>query len=315
MTCIIHWNTLNFSQWEHRFSTIPRANLLQSHAYAKAIAPLNNQKPRWGLTTINGTEAGLVQILEAGIAGNMLHAVILDRGPLWFEGFGTPEHIEAFLAAYNKQFRGRLGRKRRIILEAQNSPEMRESLTRHGFKNKNGSEFQTYWLDIRPPPETLRENLKKNWRGTLSKAEKQNLTIEWDDQGRLFSWLMNHYPQDRAQKGYDGPSVKLLNALAKTFTPGGNMLIARAQENGKDIAGILILCHGSAATYQVGFTTNAGRTKGAHHILLWNAILVLQQKGIKDFDLGGVNDETAKGVKDFKTGMGGALFVSPGLYS
>ncbi len=315
MTCIIHWNTLNFSQWEHRFSTITRANLLQSHAYAKAIAPLNNQKPRWGLTTINGTEAGLVQILEAGIAGNLLHAAVLDRGPLWFEGFGTPEHIEAFLQVYNKEFPKRFGRKRRIILESQTSPAICESLQRNGFKNNNSTEFQTHWLDIRPPAETVRKNLKKNWRNTLSKAEKQNLTVEWDDEGRLFTWLMHHYAQDRATKGYNGPSVKLLNALAKTFAPGKNMLIGRAHSNGQDMAGVMILCHGSAATYQVGFTTNAGRTKGAHHILLWNAILVMQQKGIGDFDLGGVNDDTAKGVKEFKTGMGGTLFVSPGLYS
>ncbi len=314
MICTIEWNTLSIPEWEQKYKTITRANVLQSYDYACAIAPLNHQKPRWGLIKIDGHEAGLVQILEAGLFKNRIHAVILDRGPLWFHEYGTLEHCDAFIKAYNKEFPRRPGRKRRFIPEIQASDEITQRLTAHGFTRQPAPGYQTLWLDLREDPETLRQNLKKNWRGTLNKAEKENLTLEWDEQGAHLDWLLQNYAVDRAAKGYDGPSVKLIRAMAKTFTPGKNMLIGRALSKGDPIAGILILCHGAGATYQIGFSQAEGRNKGAHHLLLWNALLVLKQKGIHDFDLGGVNDETAKGVKDFKTGMGAKLFYTAGLY-
>ena len=88
MTCTIDWNVLSFSEWEQRFKKLNRATLLQSYPYAQAMAEISGQKPRWGLIKIDNVEAGLVQILEVGFLKNLIHAVILDRGPLWFDGFG-----------------------------------------------------------------------------------------------------------------------------------------------------------------------------------------------------------------------------------
>ena len=93
------------------------------------------------------------------------------------------------------------------------------------------------------------------------------------------------------------------------------MLIGRALSDDKAIGAILIFCHGQGATYQIGWSGKAGRDQGAHYLLLWDAISVLQNKGVKDFDLGGVNEDEAKGVKRFKSGMGGRLVSLPGIYS
>lgn len=306
--CNIDWNKLNFPEWEQRFKTLKRATLLQSYPYAQTVAETEKQKSRWGVIKINDTEAGLVQINEAGLFKNLIHAVILDRGPLWFEGFGNAEHIAAFFKEFNRQFPNRIGRKRRII------PETDMDLTPLGFESTNTS-YETIWLDVTKPEEELRTNLKKNWRGTLQKAEKQDFTLEWDSKGELYTWLMQNYAVDKEAKGYDGPSVKLLKSMAKYHLPRGELLIGRASLNGNAVAGILILCHGAGATYQVGFTTNEGRDNGAHHLLLWQALGVLKFKRIRDFDLGGINDETAKGVKQFKTGMGGQTVTLSGLYT
>lgn len=307
MPCTIRWNQLNFSEWEQRFKSIPRPNLLQSYAYAQAICPLKGLKPRWGMIYINEQEAGLVQIFEAGILKNAIHAVILDRGPLWFDGYETEQNIQSFFKEFNDLFPNRWGRKRRII------PETTLDISPYGY-TKTGPGYQTRILDLRQNNEKLRKNLKKNWRGTLKKAEKQGVRTEWDEKGEHLAWLLQHYAVDKETKGYDGPSVKLIKALAKTMIPRGDMIIGRAILDDKPIAGIMILRHGAGATYQLGFSSNAGRSVGAHHILLWNAMLELKDKGIKDFDLGGINNETAKGVQHFKEGMGGTVFNCSGLY-
>lgn len=298
MLCNIQWNVLNFPEWDEKFNRVNRATLLQSYSYAQAMSEMKGQKPRWGVIEIDGQEAGLLQIFEVGALNNMIHAVILDRGPLWFEGFGSKEHITAFFTEFNRQFPRRIGRKRRII------PETNVDLEPLGYK-KAGEAYETIWINLRKPIDSLKKDLKKNWRGTLNKAEKQNFKIEWDESGEHFSWLMQNYAVDKETKGYQGPSVRLMTTLAKYHNLREELLIGRAILDGNAVAGILILRHGAAATYQIGFSSDAGRSSGAHHILLWNAASHLKSKGIKDFDLGGINEDTAKGVKQFKSGMGG----------
>ena len=85
MECNIEWNKLTLPEWDSRFNALPRPNILQSYDYARAICATDRMKARWGLVKIDGAEAGLVQILEAGILGNLVHAVILDRR-IWQRG-------------------------------------------------------------------------------------------------------------------------------------------------------------------------------------------------------------------------------------
>ena len=308
LICNIHWNVLTFPEWDEKFKHLNRANLLQSYAYAQSTAAMKGQRPRWGVIKVDDEEAGLVQIFEVGVLKNAIHAVILDRGPLWFEGFGKPKHIKAFFTEFNRQFLSRIGRKRRII------PETDIDLTSLGYKKAVGS-YETIWIDLQNPIETLKKDIRKNWRGTLNKAEKQDFQIEWDETGAQFPWLIQNYAVDKAAKGYDGPSVKLVKTLTKYHSQREELLIGRAILKGEAVAGVLILKHGAAATYQIGFSSDAGRKHGAHHILLWNALSHLKYKGIKDFDLGGINEDTAKGVKQFKTGMGGQTVKLAGMYT
>lgn len=318
MKCEIEWNSLSLKQWEKRFKTVSRSNLLQSYEYGIATARLNHQKPRWGLIKIDGIEAGLVQILEAGLLGNLIHAVMIDRGPLWFDGFGTDAHFNAFCQRLSAEFPRRIGRKRRFIPEAKNSEDIQKILKNAQFQRKNPHNYETLCINLQDYEENLLKNAKKNWKNALNKAKKSNLTVKWDLKSEDLGWFLQNYIQDRAQKGYDGPSPKLITALAETFVPRGNFIIGSALINDKPIAAILIVCHGSGATYQIGWSSGLGRKNNAHHLLLWEAITMLKQRGIKDFDLGGINDEAAKGVKQFKEGLAGkdknAQIILPGLY-
>lgn len=293
---------------------IRRSTLLQSYDYAKAICPQLKMKGRWGLIFIDGNEAGLVQILEAGLLRNLVHALIIDRGPLWFEGYGTAEHFDAFMATLVKQFPRRIGRRYRLIPEIQEGSTVRVQLARCGFKAQEGTPYQTIWIDLTQSLEDLRSRLKKNWRNMLSRAEGMDIDIVWHQDAQALKRLLERYAADKIQKGYDGASVKTIVALAKTMLPHGRMLIGHAVKDGKEVASVLLLLHGRGATYQIGWTSGTGRDCGAQNLLLWDALGVLKQKGVLDFDLGGINDESAKGVKIFKTGMGGSTVALSGLY-
>ncbi|MCI5060684.1 MAG: GNAT family N-acetyltransferase [Alphaproteobacteria bacterium] len=312
----IIWNTLSLDEWEKRFSQIKRSTLLQSYPYARAMCAANHQKARWGLIVIDGKEAGLVQILEAGFLGNLFHGVILDRGPLWFDGFGSAAHIQGFFQAFNKEFPPRFGRKRRIIPEIADGPAARTLLLNCGLKhNPDIPAYQTLWWDITVPEETARAQLKQKWRNSLNKALKSNLSVQWDGEDAFYPWLREKYALDKQKRGFPGPSPKFLDNLVTFSTPENPIIIGRALINNKAIAAILMIRHGRSATYQIGWTSEEGRKNCAHHLLVWEARHILTSYGVETLDLGGVNDETAQGIKKFKHGTNAEPFILVGQYS
>lgn len=314
-SCRIDWQTISPEEWEKLLREVHRANLLQSHNYARVLCKIYHQTVRRGIIYIDEQRAGIVQFQEASILWGALHGLMFDRGPLWFEGFGSDTHIKAFFSEFEKQFPKRLGRWRRILPETPDHPGMRAFFAERGFKRLEQPGYQTIWLDVSGNEEELRANLKQKWRNILNKSEKQGLTIEWDEKALYLPWMLTKYKADQDNKVYKGPNLKVLQALGLAFSQTGQMIISRAvDDKGEAIAGILIFCHGLGATYQVGWSSDAGREKAAHNLLLWNAILKLGEKGIRDFDLGGVNDGSAKGIKKFKEGLGGETVTHLGHY-
>ncbi len=304
MSCVIKWNTQSIDEWERRFSRVPRSNLLQSYTYAQVTGPLQKQTPRWGLIEIDGQEAGIVQMFEAGILWNRFHAVILDRGPLWFEGFGTALHVKRFFDELNKQLPQRWGRKRRILPETEDGPTAHKLISQTGL-HFFGRGYETIWLDLTPDVETLRANLKSNWRNKLGKAEKAGITIDWDMGGIHLSWLTGIYAADKSLRAYGGPTPAFLRKYGPLLAAKGDLLVGRALKGNDPIAFVLFAGHGRSATYLAGWSSVDGRENAAHHLLLWQGALVLKEKGIKELDLGGINDESAEGIKIFKEGLGG----------
>lgn len=297
MILTIEWNRPEGSDWDFLASKTRRATLLQCPDYVACVAGLA-QRP--GLIFIDGAAAGLCLLQETGALRNFLHVTVLDRGPLWFEGFGTQAHIDAFFTEINRQFPRRPGRKRRFMPEAQ-------AVHVQALRKRNQIQgYETLWLDLRQDDESLRANMRKNWRNALAKAERSVMVTDWDLPESHVPWLLKVHALDKATRGYGGASMPMLQSLASRFGAKNNLLLGRALVDGKAVGAILLLCHGSGTTYQVGWANEEGHKQGAHHLLLWQACAKLKERSVYDFDLGGINDEGAKGVKIFKEGTGAA---------
>lgn len=298
-------------QWIDRvtpedFMDLPRSNILQHAAYAMAMGKRRGHKARTGLIFFNGEKAGLFQVIEAGFLFNIFHAVMLDRGPLWFNGFGGAAHTKIFFQWFDETFPRRLGRKRRILPEVIDSPVSAALLRQVGLERLSDEKgYQTLWWDLSVADDVARTALAKGWSSSLKQAEQATIEIQWDEGLRFYPWLKKHYVLDKAARGYGGISPQLLDNIAAFSTPGFCTLIGKARAEGKDIAAILLFCHGQSATYQIGWTSDKGREFCAHHLLLWQARNVLQDKGIRHLDLGGINDdEGGQGIRKFKEGTG-----------
>jgi hypothetical protein len=315
MICKVIWNSLSVEEWENRIRQIKRFPLLQSMPYAQAMRKAHQQSTRFGLILINGEEAGLCTFQEVGLFKKAIHAISSDLGPVWFEGYGKPEHWRGFLNEINQQFPRRFGRRRRLIPfmadKAQHLQLMSETGWHHVTKSKK---YQTIWLDLSPEPEELRKNFKQKWRNALNKSEKRELTLDIDERGESLKFLLNNYMKDRLEKRYAGASPKMIAALAEFTLPTNECLVFNAISGAQIIASILIFTHGHSATYQIGWSSSEGRDNNAHYFLLWHAICTLRKKGMTAFDLGGINDDDAKGVKNFKSGLGGHEMTLIGQY-
>lgn len=321
MTCTINWNTLSIEEWEERFARVPRSNLLQSYTYARAHCPHAKVRARWGAITLGGREAGIVQIFESGFFRNIIHGVMVDRGPLWFEGFGSAIHIKLFFDELNRQFPQRFARKRRFLPEIEDGPTARALIAQTGLiRLQDRTGYQTIWLDLTRSEEDLRAALKSNWRGHLSKVEKSGLRVYWDKTGVSLSHILPVYTADKAARDYGGPAPDFLKSYGTLLAAKGDLFIGHALPpegtgTGDPLAFVVIVRHGRSATYFVGWSSQSGRENSAHHLLLWDAVKMLQTESIREFDLGGINDDgQAKGLRHFKEGLGGRAVRYVGHY-
>lgn len=281
------------------------SNLLQSYPYALAIRKTQQLQPKLFVIEDGGIEKGFFQTHEASILFGAFHVMTADRAPLWFKGYGKNKDIEAFIDALNVYCPKKWGRSRRFMPELEASQKNATFFQNSGWiKRQTAKPYETITIDLTPEEEALRAQLKRNWRNHLSKAERADLECVEGVHSDL-EWFLKGYLQDRMQRLYPGPGLRFLTYLLGEAALQKDLLLLKAIHKGTPIAACAFITHGNSATYQVGWTTPQGRAVNAHHFLLWKAMLQLKKRMILSLDLGGINTETAKGVTEFKDGMGG----------
>lgn len=316
MTCEIEWLRGSLEPWSHAFNRARRSTLLQHLPYALAMRELNQLGARHGLIHMNGALAGVVQIGEAGLFGNAVHAVTLDRGPIFFDTTSSGMLAEPFFLEFRRQFPRRFGRKLRVIPEVEGHVGRRLHAGCDLRPNPRIRPYLTAWLDLAPSNDTLRRSLKGKWRHALSKAELSTVEAVVDERLATLPGFLEGYVRAMTQKNFDGPPVALISALVRHMGRRGEVLLINAVEDGIVIASVLILRHGLAATYQCGWTTERGRGSNAHHLLLWTAVGLLKDSGVLDLDLGGLlPDGDQAGLRRFKLGLGATEIELAGAYS
>ncbi len=313
-SCLIQWDRRAIAAWESLYGRVRRASLLQSPAYALAVCPLYGQKARLGCIDINGEQAGIVMIREAGLGGQILHGVMMDGGPLWLDGYGSEEDQCAFFNRFAALFPRRPGRMRRIIPAMSPDQQTSRMMAQAGYRAKNRPPYETIWIDLEKDEAHLKRDMSKKWCYALSQGERRGFALEWDETGESLPFLMDCYRADKARRRYKSAAPAIMQALAEGFSKQKRIMTGYALLDGRPVAAIMILCHGCGATYQLGWRDFRSDTTGAHNLLLWHAVLRLKDKGYSDFDLGGINDQTAKTIAHFKQGMGGEKQSFAGHY-
>lgn len=158
-------------------------------------------------------------------------------------------------------------------------------------------------LSLRTSEAGLRAALHQKWRNRLRHAERHPLKVTRSNlPPRPDHWLLRAEADRQVARGYRNWPADLTCAYARE-TPGAAKLFV-AHLDGAAVAAVLLLRHGAAATYHIGYTEASGRAASAQTLLMWQAICWLRRKGVKRLDLGTLDTEKGAGLARFKLGTG-----------
>lgn len=163
--------------------------------------------------------------------------------------------------------------------------------------------YSTAWLDLSLGAERLRAGLHQKWRNQLVAAEGEKLRIRDAHSGQALNWLLARYDADRKRKRFRAASGTFAAALALYAPRPKDVLLLQAERGSEPLAGVLFLRHGVSATYQIAYTSEAGRAANANRLLVWEGMQRLAAEGVRWLDLGGI-DASMAGVSRFKLGAG-----------
>lgn len=301
------------AEWELFFNQVKQSNLLQSWNYGEAKNRTEGFHVQRVLIKKNNVVIGLCQLLQKSIS--MLGSIVrINRGPIWLDG---PESADDLFMVYQLIAKIHGLKKRKILLIAPELTEMVQNkiiLHAAGYKSRRAFAWQSSWVDLSQSIETLRNLLDGKWRNQLKLAEKENLIYQISTSEKHFSDLLSQYVEFQEKKCFSGIPVSLLKTLYESDLHHENVFIVQITQNEVVIAGAIIIRHGNACTYTVGWTSEMGRKKCAMNFLLWNVLITIKEKGVHWFDLGGFDDKNNPSIAKFKRGLKGSDYSLVGEY-
>lgn len=245
----------------------------------------------------------------------------LGRGIVWIAAGPLvqpeipPQALEAVFAAlraYAEQG-GHILRFRLSALSARNVPSVDQVAAVAGYvPTDRASPYRTVIVDCEQDEDTLMRALHGKWRNPLRNALKAGLEFETGRITNLSGRFSKLYEQVQAAKGFE-PDIPpdFYYALSGSDFEH-DVLIAR--KDNVDIGAMTIGYTRHNATYLFGATSDAGRRLNAGHYMMWQAMLFCRDRGLKWFDLGGIDQDANPSVTRFKLRTGGVDTMAAGPF-
>jgi len=236
----------------------------------------------------------------------------LRWGPMWRRSGAASDidHFRQALRALRNEYVGRRGMILRLNLRlfVDEGAAYERILAEEGF-SAPGSSAQpekTLVMDLSPSLEDLRAALDKKWRNCLSKAERGGLTLTIGTGPELFREFGGIYSQMLERKQF-APSADLdAHLRLQALLPDSlKMTVIIARSNGEPCAGAIVSAMNDMALYLFGATNELGMRTCGSYLVQWEAVKLLRERGVREYDLHGINAAANPGTYTFKKGLAG----------
>lgn len=236
----------------------------------------------------------------------------LRWGPMWRRSGAEPdvEHFRQAVRALRNEYVGKRGMILRVNprLFVEDDAACERILAEEGFSAPGSSSQpeRTLVMDLSPSLEDLRASLDKKWRNCLSKAERGGLTLTIGTGPELFAEFNGIYAQMLERKQFapsaDFDSHVRLQALLPDSL---KMTVIIARANGEPCAGAICSAMNDTALYLFGATNELGMRTCGSYLVQWEAVKLLRERGVREYDLHGINAVANPGTYNFKKGLAG----------
>lgn len=288
-------------EWAALFLRIERPHMVQSWAYGQAKEATGGWSARRLVIERDSEPVAICQVLDKKLVGIRV-ASRINRGPLLlgFEDSDVTRIYSALRSGWRYFTGGVL-----LIAPALSSDEKNiQSMKKAGFRPRDGEGWCSAYIDLRIDSVQLRKNLASNWRGHLSRSERSGLTLRMSSELADVDWILARHVESMREKNFSGPSAELLNGLYQAAPD--DFIVFQACQGEQPVGGLIVYRFGHTAEYYVGWYGPEGRKVNAGNYLVWNAVVEMQRRGCRYFDLGGYSSEAKYG--HFKQQMNGTEY-------
>ncbi|PJZ45505.1 peptidoglycan bridge formation glycyltransferase FemA/FemB family protein [Leptospira brenneri] len=297
--------------WESYWLNCPNKNLTQTWEYGSSKADAESWNVVRFLVLEDGVPTALFQVLVKKIPVFGIGVARINRGPLMLRGEGNFKNrlaLNALMVMTRESFRRRWWMLQ-VAPELPPDNEIETQLYQMGFRKRLNYPADSAILSLTDDEDKLLMKLDGKWRNCLRKGQKLQVKIHTDiGANRHLDLLLQLYKEQQMSKGFDGMSEQMLIALVNNQSTSFrfNLFLASDSEiiSATSILGALVtLQFGNTSEYLIGITNEKGRIAQANSVLLWDAIIHAKQNGSIRFDLGGLAENTPKGIANFKRGL------------
>jgi hypothetical protein len=234
-------------------------------------------------------------------------------------GFCDVASFRSCLIALREEFAQRRGLILRILAPP-GSPEwntsLREVFGACDFVPTNvGYGYRTILVDLDRPLEKIRAALAQKWRNCLNQAERNRLEVRssceanaLDDFRDLFQRFV-HRKRFAVELG-----AEFYAAIQRVAPAADRFTITWAEQDHVPVAAHVGSLMGDVSVYILGAGEPAAMRSKAAYLLQWSAIRQARDRGMRWYDLGGIDEQGNPGVFHFKSGLGGVVIEAAGPF-
>lgn len=291
----------------------------QSLTYAQAAARRIGADLRFLTVTEGNRVTACACVRIKSIPGLGRGIAWIASGPLMVPLEGPapePHHITAILAALREKIAVQDGHILRLRLPAAAFHDVDTIDAMIGEARYQPSDrapvYHSVAVDLSMDNDALMKSFNGKWRGHLRYALKSDLVLEQGRGADFQARFMALFEEVQQAKGFSPDITPEFHFSLEGTDYSWEILIAT--KDGKDIAGIVIGWSGKNAVYLFGATADAGRKLRAGYFLIWSGLGISQDRGLRWFDLGGIDERANPSVASFKRGLNARPALAAGPY-
>ncbi len=233
-------------------------------------------------------------------------------GPLWRKrGGATSEVFDVAMRELRREYVDKRGYVLRVIPNVYADDAfangVRSTLTADKFHiAEDVSPYRTFRVDLSPSIDDLRAGLHQRWRNKLKNGEKTGFEISVGTSGEMYREFAIAYEEMMARKKFETTvDIYEFERIQASLPEELKMTVLVCKKDREVYNSLVVATAGDTGIYLLAATSNAGLQANGAFILQWKAMELLNQRGIRWYDLGGANPEKNPGGYQFKSGMGG----------